>query len=243
MTHKSMAAGLLGFLWLGVIAPAMPVEDTTKLKAALATLLPGTTPDSIKPSAIPGMYEIGYGATVLYMTLDGRYLLQGDLIDVERGENLTEVNRSQARLKIVSAIDENSMIVYAPKQVKHTITVFTDPDCAYCRKMHGEMPAYNKQGIKMRYLAFPRSGVDTPSYEKSVSVWCAKDRAVAMTRAKRGEEMAKKTCDDPVQIHLQAARKIGISGTPTLILEDGSLIPGYVPPERLAEILGARTGG
>ncbi len=230
-------------MWLGVTAPAMAGEDTTKLKAALATLLPGATPDSIKPAAIPGMYEISYGATVLYMTQDGRYLLRGDLIDVERGENLTEVNRNRARLKIVGAIDEGSMIVYAPRKVKHTITVFTDPDCAYCRKMHSEMQEYNKRGIKIRYMAFPRSGVDTPSYEKSVSVWCVKDRAAAMTRAKRGDEIAKKTCDDPVQMHLQAARQIGISGTPTLILEDGSLIPGYVPAERLAEILDEHAGG
>lgn len=245
MTYYSRRAGLLLCAWLmGVAAlPAMAAEDTTKLKAALATLLPGSTPDSIKPSVITGMYEVSFGATVLYMTQDGRYLLRGDLIDAERGENLTELTRGQARLKVIGAIDENSMIVYAPKQTKHTITVFTDPDCAYCRKMHSEMQEYNKRGIKIRYLAFPRSGVDTPSYEKSVSVWCAKDRAATMTRAKRGDEIAKKTCDDPVRLHLQAAREVGISGTPTLILEDGGLIPGYVPAERLAEILDEHTGG
>lgn len=245
MIHNLTKTGLLLCAWLiGITTfPAMAAEDTTKLKAALSTLLPGTTPDSIKPSVIAGMYEVSFGATVLYMTQDGRYLLRGDLIDAERGENLTELTRGQARLKIVGAIDESSMIVYAPKQAKHTITVFTDPDCAYCRKMHSEMQEYNKRGIKIRYLAFPRSGVDTPSYEKSVSVWCAKDRATTMTRAKRGDEIAKKTCDDPVRLHLQAAREIGISGTPTLILEDGSLVPGYVPAERLAEILDEHTGG
>lgn len=245
MTYYSRRAGLLLCVWLMGVAglPAMAAEDITKLKAALATLLPGTTPDSIKPSVIAGMYEVSFGATVLYMTQDGRYLLRGDLIDAERGENLTELTRGQARLKVVGAIDEGSMIVYAPRQVKHTITVFTDPDCAYCRKMHSEMQEYNKRGIKIRYLAFPRSGVDTPSYEKSVSVWCAKDRTATMTRAKRGDEVAKKTCDDPVRLHLQAAREIGISGTPTLILEDGGLIPGYVPAERLAEILNEHTGG
>ena len=231
------------FMCWSAVAPAMAAEDTSKLKAALATLLPGTTPDSIKPSAIAGMYEVTFGATVLYMTQDGRYLLRGDLIDAERGDNLTEAARSQARLKIINAIDETSMIVYAPKKVMHTVTVFTDPDCGYCRKMHSAMQEYNKRGIKIRYVAFPRSGVDTPSYEKSVSVWCAKDRGAAMTRAKGGAEIVKKTCDDPVRRHLQAVREIGISGTPTLILDDGSLIPGYVPAERLAEVLDEHKGG
>lgn len=242
VAEKSMWKGIVTCMWLCMSAPAMAADDTAKLNAALATLLPGATPDSVKASVIPGIYEVSYGGSVMYMTQDGRYLLRGDLIDVERGENLTEATRGQARLKIINAIDEGSMIVYGPKKAKHTITVFTDPDCGYCRKLHGEMAEYNKRGIKVRYVAYPRSGVDTPSYDKTVSVWCAKDRTAAMTQAKRGDELAKKTCDNPVRQHMQAANQVGISGTPTLILDDGSLIPGYVPPQRLAELLDQHAG-
>lgn len=243
MAEKSVWKGIVACVWLCMSSLAMAADDTAKLNAALATLLPGATPDSVKASVIPGIYEVSYGGSVMYMTQDGRYLLRGDLIDVERGENLTEATRGQARLKIINAIDEGSMIVYGPKKAKHTITVFTDPDCGYCRKLHGEMAEYNRLGIKVRYVAYPRSGVDTPSYDKTVAVWCAKDRTAAMTQAKRGDELAKKTCDNPVRQHMQAANQIGISGTPTLILDDGSLIPGYVPPQRLAELLDQRAGG
>lgn len=240
MGKKSVLAGVLAALLLGVFASAKAADEAAKINKALEALLPGKKPDSVTASAIPGVYEVSYGATVLYMTQDGRYLIRGDVIDVAQEENLTELRRSQARLKVMSGISENSMIVFAPKQVKHTITVFTDIDCGYCRKMHGEMAQLNKYGIKVRYLAYPRTGIDSPSYAKAVSVWCAKDRNAALTHAKADEDVPQKTCANPVQQHMQAAKQVGVSGTPTLALEDGSLVPGYVPAERLIEMLDER---
>ncbi|MDA1107060.1 MAG: thioredoxin fold domain-containing protein [Proteobacteria bacterium] len=240
MSKKSVLTGVLAALLLAAFAPVQAADEAAKINKALETLLPGKKPDSVTASAIPGVYEVSYGATVLYMTQDGRYLIRGDVIDVAQEENLTELKRSQARLKVINGISESSMIVFAPKQVKHTITVFTDIDCGYCRKMHGEMAQLNKYGIKVRYLAYPRTGIDSPSYVKAVSAWCAKDRNAALTHAKADEDVPQKTCAHPVQQHMQAVKQVGVSGTPTLILEDGSLIPGYVPAERLMEMLDGR---
>ena len=240
MNKKSVLAGVGATLLLGAFVVAKAADDTAKINKALELLLPGSKPDSVTASVIPGIYEISYGASLLYMTQDGRYILRGDLIDVAQEQNLTELKRNQARLKVINGISENSMIVFAPKQVKHTITVFTDIDCGYCRKMHDEMAQLNKYGIKVRYLAYPRTGVDSPSYVKAVSAWCAKDRNAALTRAKADKDVPQKTCDNPVQQHMKAAKLVGVSGTPTLVLEDGSLVPGYVPAERLIERLDER---
>ena len=123
------------------------------------------------------------------------------------------------------------------RQTQHTVTVFTDIDCGYCRKMHSQMAAYNKEGIKIRYLMFPREGVNSDSFNKAVAVWCADDRQDAMTKAKRGEEIARKTCDNPVEAQFELGQKLGVRGTPSMILEDGEMIPGYVPPTQLAQLL------
>lgn len=237
MDNKSVLAGVLAVWLLCALVSVEAADETAQINKALATLLPGKKPDSVTASAIPGVYEISYGATLLYMTQDGRYLIRGDVIDMAQQQNLTELKRNQARLKVINGISENSMIVFAPKQVKHTITVFTDIDCGYCRKLHGEMAQLNKYGIRVRYVAYPRTGIDSPSYVKAVSVWCAKDRNAALTHAKADEDVPQKTCDNPVKQHMQAAKQVGVSGTPTLVLEDGSLLQGYVPAEQLIGML------
>ena len=125
---------------------------------------------------IPGLFEVSYGPDVIYISKDGHYVLQGDLIDAETRQNLTESVRASARLKLINALDQKTMIVFAPQNVKHTVTVFTDVDCAFCRKLHSQIADYNRFGIAIRYLAFPRTGVNTESYYKAVSVWCSADR-------------------------------------------------------------------
>lgn len=220
---------------LSLTAPADELDD---IKAALAGLLPGQ-PDSIKLSPIPDLYEATYGAEVIYISRDGRYVIRGDVLDIKQKANLTELQRAAARLKLVNDLDEKDMIVFAPEEVKHTITIFTDVDCGYCRKMHQEIAELNKAGIKIRYLAFPRSGVDTPSYYKMVSVWCAKDRNSALTIAKADQPIEEKTCDNPVQKHLELVKKLGVQGTPALLFESGDLIPGYVPAAQLIKALNA----
>lgn len=212
-------------------------DEADDLRTVLATAIPGQAPDSITLSTMPGVYEVVYGVDVFYLTKDGRYMVQGDVIDLSQRTNITESRRAQMRLKMLADISEDTMIVFAPKEVKHTITVFTDIDCGYCRKLHGEMAELNKQGIKVRYLAFPRTGIDTPSYHKAVTVWCSKDRNQAMTSAKADENLPQLTCDNPVKQHMAMVKKLGIMGTPALLLENGQAINGYVPAKELIAIL------
>jgi len=230
-------------LWITVIAwglngfAAAAADEAEAITKVLQHIIPGATPDRIAESVIPGMYEVSYGPDVLYITKDGRYVLEGDLLNTDTRENLTENIRSAARLKLINAVDPKSMIVFAPKQVKHTVTIFTDVDCAFCRKLHSQIADYNKYGIAIRYLAYPRTGVNTESYYKAVSVWCSADRQTALTRAKLGEPLKRTSCDNPVRDHMALADKLGITATPTLILEDGSLISGYIPPDRMSKML------
>ncbi|MEO7557842.1 MAG: DsbC family protein [Gammaproteobacteria bacterium] len=233
--HKTLLLMMLS-LALTLSAP-IHADDLGELRKALAMIAPDTQPDAITLSAIPGLYEIVYGTDVFYMTKDGRYMLQGDVIDMVQRRNATEAKRAEVRLKELGAIKEESMIVFAPKETKHTLTVFTDIDCGYCRKLHSEIAELNSHGIKVRYLAFPRAGLDSPSYDKAVTVWCSKDRNQAMTSAKSDEVLEKKTCDNPVKQHMALAKKLNVTGTPTLMLEDGQFIPGFVPVDKLIKLL------
>lgn len=219
--------------------PAMAAENDSlqNLKQTLQKVF-GAQPDTMSPSPVKGIYEVGYGPKIYYVSADGHYLFSGDLIDLHNRTNLTEQNRSGARLKALSQIDEKSMIIYKAKgKEKHVITVFTDIDCGYCRKLHHGMAKMNELGITVRYLAFPRAGIGSPSYDKAVSVWCAKDRHKAMDDAKSGLIPQKASCDSPVKQEYMLGRSIGVTGTPSIVLKDGSLMPGYLPPEKLAAAL------
>ncbi|VAW84490.1 Thiol:disulfide interchange protein DsbC [hydrothermal vent metagenome] len=214
-------------------------QYATAIAKALKSFSPGLKADSIKPIAAPQFYEVTIGTEVIYISEDGRYMLQGDLVDIERRVNLTEIVRGAGRLKLIADLDETTMIVFAPEEVKHTVTVFTDIDCPYCRKLHDEMAAYNKLGISIRYLAYPRAGVGSKAYDKIVAAWCSKDPKAAMTLAKAGKEIKKEIedCNDPVREHMDLVRVLGVTGTPALIFEDGTLVPGYIPAQRLITML------
>ncbi len=232
-------------------APGLSVaaDDMAEIKQSLKALVPGLEVDSISPSAVDGLYEVVFGtrvfgSRVFYISADGRYFLQGNIFDTKTKVGLTEAKETSLRagetslrVGLIQSMDESDMIVFAPESPKHTITVFTDIDCGYCRKMHREMQAYNDAGIAVRYAAFPRSGPDTPSYFKAVSVWCGEDKKALMTQAKNGDKFAQTKCESPIDAHMEVASKIGISGTPTIILEDGTLMPGYVPAKRLLQAL------
>lgn len=234
--RKSLFAACL-LLLAGSSVVAGEAEDVTMVKAALQKLLPQTAPDRLSASLIPGLYEAVYGTQVLYISADGKYLIQGDLMDVAKRENITDLARRDGRLKVINAIDPDSMIVFKAEEAKHVVTAFTDIDCSYCRKMHKQMAEYNDLGIEFRYLAYPRSGANTPSYFKAVAVWCSDNKQDALTRSKNGENLDRIKCANPVIDHMAAARAVGVSGTPSLILENGEMIPGYVEPKRLLKML------
>lgn len=219
---------------LGVVPVTIKQPDLTKLQAAVN----GEQPDSVAPTPISGLFEVVLGGQIFYLSEDGQFVLQGDLLDLDSRANLTDRRRGELRGKALEALNEKDMVVFAPETAaQHTVTVFTDIDCGYCRKMHSQMAAYNKEGIKIRYLMFPREGINSDSFNKAVSVWCADDRQDAMTRAKRGEKIEHKTCDNPIQAQFELGQKLGVRGTPSMILEDGEMIPGYVPPTQLAQLL------
>ncbi|MCY3803812.1 MAG: thioredoxin fold domain-containing protein [Gammaproteobacteria bacterium] len=211
-------------------------EDIANIKQRLHQLVPGE-PSSIQPAAIPGFYEVMYGTELLYLSADARYGIQGELVDLETGVNLAETARANVRKELIEAVHESQMLVYSPSDPRHTVTVFTDIDCGYCRKMHAEMGELHDHGIAVRYLMFPRSGVDTLSYDKAVDVWCSEDPLTSLTRAKAGEEVVSADCEHPVESQYHLGRKVGVTGTPAIVTEDGRMLRGYQPPKELAATL------
>ncbi len=235
------------FRWLSVLiilavislsSHADSAKQVEVIKAKLAESFPAHTPDSVSKSPAEGLYEAVYGTQVIYVTEDARYVIQGAVMDLDDGKrDITEVASSRARQKYMTQINEQESIAFGAEKSKHTITVFTDIDCGYCRKLHNEMDQYASYGIKVNYLLFPRNGITSPSYAKAVSVWCSDDRAKALTRAKSGEELPAGNCDNPVASHFELGQKIGVTGTPAILTAGGELMPGYIPAKQLAQRL------
>ena len=195
-------------------------------------------PSSIQQSVIPNLYQVMYGTEVVYVSDDGKYFLSGDLIDLKTRENLSEIAKRGIRNDMLNKQD-NKPVVFKAKDEKHVLTVFTDIDCPYCAKLHREVPELNKKGITVKYLMFPRAGLQSESYKKAVSMWCSDDQQQAMTDAKARKPIPSKTCDNPVAAQYNLGGDVGVTGTPALITSSGRLIPGYVPADRLAKMLDA----
>lgn len=208
-------------------------------KEELAAKLNDVSPSDISDSPIPGIYQVQIGSNVAYVTNDGRYVVQGEIIDVENGQNLTESTRERARVSMLASVDEESMIVFKPQgEVKHTVTIFTDIDCGYCRQLHREIDKINDLGIEVHYLFYPRTGRKTESWEKADKVWCAADRNTALTKAKLGGEVPNNSCaETPVEAHFTLGQRVGVRGTPAVFSESGELLGGYLPPGTLLERL------
>jgi thiol:disulfide interchange protein DsbC len=239
--HLRYVLGAALFLSLPAQAADEPIP--APVTQALERLLADVRPTSVKPAVAAGLFEVVLGPEVLYVSADGRYVVRGDIIDLEGQINLTEQVRTAARMQALDDVGEASMIVFGPKDARHTVTVFTDVDCPYCVKLHNEVPELNRLSVRVRYLAYPRAGLNSAGYRKTVSVWCADDRSQALTDAKAGKPVPEKTCDNPVADHFALGQMLGITGTPTLVLDDGRIVPGYVPAARLAQALEAQAGG
>src|ERR1700733_12190546 len=219
-------------------AQAPPAAPSADPRAALLKLLPaGSKLEDLRPSPIPGIYEFVQGADVSYLTADGKYFLDGNLYDMATRENLSEALRTRARLAMISAVPESQMLIFSPKNPLYTITVFTDVDCAYCRKLHSEMAELNRLGVRLRYMFYPRSGPNTESWKKAEVVWCSANRNDALTQAKLGAKLdMTKTCDaNPVAREYALGQSIGVRGTPAILTENGDYISGYMPPRELVQ--------
>src|SRR5277367_1128043 len=209
-------------------------------RAALLKLLPpGAKLEDLRPSPIPGIYEFVQGAEISYLTMDGKYFIDGNVYDMKSRDNLTEALRTHARIALINAVPESEMLIFSPPNPKYTVTVFTDVDCAYCRKLHSEMAELNRLGIRVRYMFFPRSGPGTESWKKAEVVWCSANRNEALTRAKAGAvlDMNKVCSPTPVKREYELGENIGVRGTPAIVTESGDYISGYMPPRELVEQL------
>ncbi len=221
-------------------APVDPHAASADPRTALIKLLPaGSKIDDLRPSPIPGIYEFVEGAEISYLTADGKYFLDGNVYDMATRENLTEVLRSRARLVMINAVPESEMLIFAPKNPLYTVTVFTDVDCQYCRKLHSDMAELNKLGIRVRYLFYPRTGPNTESWRKAEVVWCSADRNDALTRAKAGGQldMNKRCPATPVAREYALGQSVGVKGTPAIITDSGDFINGYMPPRDLLQAI------
>ena len=220
----------------GLTLPAANADEIA-IKESMTKSMPAVKIDSVKPSVVNGLYEVIVGANIFYVSNDGKYLLQGRLVDVAARKDLTEEKLSGTRKQAIEKIGQENMIVFKPKIGKYTVTVFTDIDCGYCRKLHSEIDQYLAQGITIQYLFFPRAGKDSDSYNKAVSVWCADDRNAALTAAKKDQKVPAKTCDNPVDEHMQLGADFDVKGTPMIVTEKGNIYPGYLPAKQLVEVL------
>ncbi len=228
-----LSVGLASSMVMNVSA-----ADTLAIQNQLKKILPNAPEAVITTTPMDGVYQVQVGMTVVYMSADGKYLLNGSLIDLETRDDLTDLAKSTARQAAIQNIPEASMIVYPAKgKERHFITVFSDIDCPYCVKLHKEIPVLNEAGITVRYLGYPRAGMGSPSYHKAVSVWCAKDTAKAMDAAMLGKPVENKACVNPVRDHMMQAKRFEVNGTPNIILDNGELLPGYVPSKELIKIL------
>ncbi len=223
---------------LSGIALAGVEED---IEAKIRQLVGPNAPISgVLESPMKGTYEVSIGDRVMFASLNGNHMLLGDVYDTDRMVSLAE-EKKQARAKeVIDAIPEEQMIVYSGDEPERSITVYTDVDCGFCQKLHKEVPTLVENNVKVRYLWFPRSGPNTPSFTKAESVWCADDQLTAMDDAKLNRKVVDKTCENPVLAQFESGRKVGVRGTPTIVVDDGTIIGGYVPADRLLSQLGIK---
>ena len=248
LRYQSRFFLLTGLIAAGSFAQQAAAEASHQaaidnIRTALESARPGLPITEIRPTAADGIYEVQLGGgTILHINEAATYFFVGDLFTMQQGliVNATETSRSAIRRQLLEDLDESEMLVFSPPadRVKATVTVFTDIDCGYCRKLHQEVPELNRLGIAVRYLAYPRAGVGSNSYDKAVSAWCADNPRLALTEAKLGNEIEARTCANPVAGHLNLGAQFGVNGTPAVFYEDGTLQNGYMPALDMAERLG-----
>ncbi|WP_028079819.1 DsbC family protein [Solimonas soli] len=235
-----LCAAVAAILALSACAPKQNSE-LDAVRAKIARVLPDLSPEAVRPASAHGLYEVQDGANVAYVTADGKFLIEGDMVNLQTGENVTENLRKADRVAKLAALGEDQMIIFAPQgRAKHIVSVFTDVDCGYCRKLHSEIAQYNAEGIEIRYLSYPRTGPNSESFRKAEAVWCSADRQAALTQAKQGMPVSGGAdCENVVQREWELGNQFGLRGTPLLVLEDGSVVNGYLPPAALLQRLEA----
>lgn len=217
--------------------PVAMADVSQRVHERLLALQPDLVIENIGPAGLPGWFEVQLrGAQILYTDAEVGFVFYGELFQIDNGEaiSLTQLARGKIAAQQIDKLDAADMVIFAAKNPKTTITVFTDVGCSYCQKLHSEVAQLNAAGVTVRYLAFPNGGISAPSYREMVNVWCADDRQQALTMAKQNQSLAVKNCKNPVEKQHALGRTVGVQGTPSIVLESGELIPGYIPVEQLA---------
>ena len=216
-------------------APAATVAPSVRkaIAAAVAKMAPRAKVLQITPTPIAGLYQTIADGQVLYLTGDGRYVIQGEAFDIQTRTPLNAQTMDRLRRDAIARLQPGQMIRYAPANPKYTVTVFTDVDCPYCRAFHANIAEINRLGIAVDYLFWPRSGLGTPSAQKAVDVWCASDRQAALTHAFEGQQPRNASCQSPVAHDFNLGVDLGVDGTPTVIADNGVVLGGYVDPQEL----------
>jgi thiol:disulfide interchange protein DsbC len=218
--------------------PTAPAVIPPDVRARIVAKLPGAQASDVAISPIPGLYEVTMGGLIAYVSSDGKYLLSGNVYDLDTQVNLTATRRNSARAKALAAASESNMIVFGPANAKMTVTIFTDVDCGFCRKFHGQIADVNKAGVRVRYMFYPRTGPGTESWAKAEQVWCAADRREALTRAKKGDAFKGKSCGDAaVKSQYELGSDLGVEGTPAIFTQNGDYIGGYLTPTELVQAI------
>ena len=231
---RSFAAASL--LMLAISAQAADVDSQLEeVRVKVSTMFDMIDPENVNPSPLDGWFTIQKGSVVAYISADGRYLLQGDLIDLDLQVNLSEQSRTDARRKLVGSLSDEDSILFSPVEVKHAVTVFTDVDCTYCRKLHAQIDEYMDRGIAIRYVLYPRNGPASRAWSTSEDVLCSRDRNAALTAAKLDREFETSKCDTSMLTkHYTLGQDIGLNGTPAIVFEDGTMVAGYLAPAALS---------
>lgn len=239
MKYATIALAIL----IGLTANSIAFADGSRdeVKVAIESLIGNELPDAaVVESATDGVYVIDINGTIYHALLKDSVLLIGEAFDLVRGVSLNEEISNRGISAAVSEMSSENMIIFAANDKKRHVTVFTDIDCSYCRRFHQEVPALNDAGLEVRYVAYPRAGIGSSSYDKIVTVWCSDNPQQAMTRSKAGEVLPTMSCTNPVSEHYQAGVEGGVRGTPTLVLDDGSVIGGFLPANDLLTRIGLK---
>ncbi len=234
---KKIVLLICSYVMLTLAAQAATQEEVT---LEVKKMFPRLGEVQLEPSPIEGVYQFWVGANLTFAYYIDGHLMMGDMFDTTNRVSLSEAAQKGRIKTMVSDLPSDDMIVYGPEKPKRVINVFTDIDCGFCRKLHAEMAELNDAGIQIRYLAFPRAGVGSPSYKKYVSAWCADDPQQALTRAKAGAPLPEKTCENPIAKTHALGLEVGLRGTPMLVYDDGTVVSGYKPAADLIAEFGLK---
>ena len=242
MFFRILGVVLLGSSFIVSAAEGVSDEVEKQIRLKLSAALPALNITTIEKTPVDGLFEVSSSNDQpLLVSANGKYIVAGEIYQLEGHKitNISEQKRDIQRAELLAAVPESEKMSFIPEgETKAKITVFTDIDCGYCRKLHKEIPQLNAMGVRVDYLAYPRAGVGSSSYNKVVSAWCSDDPQAAMTKAKNGQVIPTKRCENPVASHLALGQRVGVSGTPAIVLPSGKLLPGYAPAKVLAKQLG-----